>query len=378
MNDAGLRHRLRRALHGARRLAAAVTVAAVAGSAGLATAQETQPDASEATVLRIGTKEAPPFAMKAGDGRWEGISMDLLEAIAQRMGFRYELVETSLAGMVDDVASGKLDASIAAMSVTEEREKVIDFSNPYYHSGLGVAVSVKQRATLLAVVDALGSRAFLVTLGTLMGLLLVVGALMWLAERLRNAREFERNPAKGLFSGFWWAAVTMTTVGYGDKTPVTFLGRILGIVWMFSALILTSLVIAQLSASLTAERIQSRVHTVSDLAKVRVGSVAGASSLAALQGIGARPVQFPDVQAGLMALAAGRIEAFVHDEPILRWLQDSVEGVAIAPVHFAPENYAIVLPQDSPHREDINLALLDVMASNRWTMTLQYYLGPDQ
>jgi ABC-type amino acid transport substrate-binding protein len=345
--------------------------------AGAAAAQEAAPAAGDGTVLRIGTRMAPPFAMKGVDGRWEGVSIALLAAMAARMGFRYELVETSLPGMVDDVAAGRLDGSIAAMSITEDREKVIDFSNPYFHSGLGVAVAAEQRATVVALLEALGSKAFLATMGTLTLLLLVVGGLIWLAERWRNSREFERNPAKGLFSGFWWAAVTMTTVGYGDKTPITVLGRLLGVVWMFSALILTSLVIAQLSATLTAERIQSRIHKLSDLSRVKVGNVDGAASLEALQTIGVRPRAYPDVETGLEALAAGSIDAFVHDEPILVWLKDSVEGISIAPLRFAPENYAIVLPEGSPHREAINQSLLDVLASDQWTETLRYYLTPE-
>ena len=178
------------------------------------------------------------------------------------------------------------------MSVTDAREKVVDFSNPYYHGGLGVAVAAEQRATLGVVVKALGSRAFLATIGALTVLLFIVGALAWLAERRRNAREFEPTPARGLFSGFWWAAVTMTTTGYGDKTPITVAGRLLGIAWMFSAVILTSLVTAQLSATLTAERIVSRVTTVADLARVRVGNVEASASLEALRALGVRPLSY--------------------------------------------------------------------------------------
>jgi polar amino acid transport system substrate-binding protein len=75
---------------------------------------------------------------------------------------------------------------------------------------------------------------------TALGLvLLVVGALIWACERRQNPQHFGGN-AKGVLSGFWWAAVTMTTVGYGDKVPVTIGGRIIGLLWMFTAIILIS------------------------------------------------------------------------------------------------------------------------------------------
>lgn len=187
-----------------------------------------------------------------------------------------------------------------------------------------MAVAAERRPSLYAVADALRSRAFLATVGTLTVLLFAVGGLAWLAERRRNRKEFEPAPARGLFDGFWWAVVTMTTVGYGDKTPITVPGRLLGVFWMFCAVILTSLVTAQLSAILTAERIVSRVTTISDLSRVRVGNV----------------------------------------------------GIRPRPRRFAPEAYAMVLPQGSPRREAINQPLLEVLASDQWPVTLRYYLGP--
>ncbi len=358
------------------RLRGAILACVLVVVAGIAAAQEAPPGSADFDrTLTIGTREAPPFAMKTADGRWEGISIDLLDRISKRLGFSYELKEVSLLEMVDGVASGRLDASIAAMSVTAERENVIDFSNPYYHSGLGVAISAVQRATFLAVIDALGSRTFLATLGMLLLLLFAVGAMVWIAERRRNPEQFESRPARGLLSGFWWAAVTMTTVGYGDKAPITLAGRLLGVLWMFSAVILISLVTAQLSATLTAERIVSRVSAISDLARVRVGNVADSSSRVALKAIGARPTSYPDVVSGLKALTANDIDAFVHDEPILEWTRETVVGVAIAPLRFSPEDYAIVLPPGSPYREAINRALLEELASDQWPLVLRYYLG---
>ncbi len=363
-------------------LIAAATTAVQAAPAPAAPASDAAPPPAAATAeplagrtLRIGTREAPPFAMKQEDGVWTGISIDLLAGLARRLGVHYDLVETSLAGMIDDVADGRLDASIAAMTVTREREERIDFTHPFYRSSLAVAVPAQGHGTLLNVLQALASSDFLVTMGLLVGLIFVVGALAWSAERRSNSGQFEPDARRGLFSGFWWAAVTMTTVGYGDKAPVTALGRVLAMVWMLAAIMLTALVTAQLAAALTAGRIASRVNTVADLARVRVGYVEGAASLAALQRLGVRPGPYSTVDAGLAAVAAGDLDAFVHDEPILAWRIQRIGGVVIAPLHFAPQDYALVLPQNSLRREEINDSLLDELASDEWIAIQRRYLG---
>ncbi len=325
--------------------------------------------------LRIGTRVAPPFAMKAADGTWEGISIDLLAAVAAKLGVTYQLQETTLAGMIDNVADGKLDASIAAMTMTPAREELIDFSYAFFRSGLGVAVAEKRQAGPAAIWDALTSRAFLSIVGVLAGMLFLVGALVWLFERKHNSAQFESDPTRGLFSGFWWAAVTMSTTGYGDKAPKTVGGRILAIVWMFTALIVTAGFTAQLAASLTTNSIQHQVTNPTDLALMRVGNVANAASGAALQSYGVRPRAYPDVSAGLKAVTGGEIDAFVHDEPILVWEISLARGVTLAPVRFSPQDYAIVLPRDTPRREAVNRALLEVLASDRWTAIQRHYLG---
>lgn len=340
-----------------------------------AVAQETP---SSPRSLAIGTKVAPPFAIKSEDGTWQGIAIDLLSAIAAKLGVTYELHETTLAGMIDDVADGRLDASIAAMTMTAEREQVIDFSYAFYRSGLGVAVAKSRSAGLGAIWAAVTSRDFLSIVGILLGLLFAVGALAWAFERRHNPGQFEPDVKRGLFSGFWWAVVTMTTTGYGDKAPATAGGRIVAILWMFSCLILTAAFTAQLAASLTTHSLVSRVTSPSDLTRMRVGNVEGASSTETMLALGARPSGYPDVAAGLDAVAKGEIDAFVHDEPILAWEIGKISGVVLAPVRFAPQDYAIVLRQDAPMRETVNRALLDVLASDQWISIQRRYLGDTQ
>jgi len=77
-------------------------------------------------------------------------------------------------------------------------------------------------------------------------------------------------------------------------------------------------------------------------------------------------------------VARGEIDAFVHDEPILAWEVAEVPGVVLAALRFAPQDYAIVLPQGAPMRETVNRALLDVLASDEWGNIQRRYLGQMQ
>lgn len=67
----------------------------------------------------------------------------------------------------------------------------------------------------------------------------IVGALIWLLEHRRN-KIFHSNYSQGLWSGFWFSFVTMTTVGYGDKIPKHFLSRIITLAWTYTGILLTA------------------------------------------------------------------------------------------------------------------------------------------
>ena len=77
-----------------------------------------------------------PFGRLAADGSYEGIDIELIEAAAESEGFDIEFRPLGFSAGVLAVESGQVDAIIAAMSITEERKKTFDFSDPYYESGL--------------------------------------------------------------------------------------------------------------------------------------------------------------------------------------------------------------------------------------------------
>ncbi|HET9591524.1 MAG TPA: basic amino acid ABC transporter substrate-binding protein [Solirubrobacterales bacterium] len=82
----------------------------------------------------------PPFE-QGKPGNYTGFDIELMEAIAEKMGRKAEFQDTSFETIFRDVQQGKFDAAISAATITEEREKAVDFSNPYYLSEQALLVA---------------------------------------------------------------------------------------------------------------------------------------------------------------------------------------------------------------------------------------------
>lgn len=327
--------------------------------------------------LLVGTKVVAPFAMKTKAGEWTGISIDLWKEIASTLDLSYEFRELDLHGLMAGVADGSLDAAVAALTITSEREERFDFTHPFYTSGLGIAVSGEKGNPWWSVFRKFLSLAFLKVVATLSLLLLGVGALVWWLERRKNPGQFGRGTARGVGSGFWWSAVTMTTVGYGDKAPLTPAGRFVAIIWMFVSIIVISSFTAALTSSLTVSKLGSAVQGPQDLINVRVGSVPDTTSAAYLTETRLSFQRFSSAQEGLEALSQARIDAFVYDAPVLRYLinRDFSARLEVLPQTFEQQNYGIALPPRSPLRESVNRVLLKKIKGKAWQDLLYRYLG---
>ena len=116
-----------------------------AGCGGNDAAQDANADAEnqEAVVLTVGTNAAfEPFEMMAEDGETIiGFDVDLINAIAADQGMEVEMVNMEFDGLVMAVQNGQIDASIAGMSITPERQEQVAFTAPYYDAGLNIAVA---------------------------------------------------------------------------------------------------------------------------------------------------------------------------------------------------------------------------------------------
>ncbi|MDI9590345.1 MAG: transporter substrate-binding domain-containing protein [Acidobacteriota bacterium] len=113
---------------------ASLALAACGGSDGAAG------DAGKTYTIATDTTFAP-FEYAEADGTYVGIDIDLLAAIAADQGFEYELNPVGFDAALQNVQSGQADGVIAGMSITDDRRKIFDFSEPYYDSTVCCAVT---------------------------------------------------------------------------------------------------------------------------------------------------------------------------------------------------------------------------------------------
>jgi polar amino acid transport system substrate-binding protein len=339
---------------------------------------QTNPSSSP-TKLVVGTMRVPPFVLRSDDGQWSGLSVDLWKQIAAelKLDFEFREYDYDLAGLLDAVERRQIDAAVAAIPVTLEGEARFDYSHPYFAAGLGIAVRTEPQSGVLATLATFLNYQVLGTVAALFGLLVVVGALVWLLERRQDAGYFDRRPLHGIGDGVWWAAVTMTTTGFGDKVPLTWRGRSLALVWMFASIFCIALFSATMASSFVVGRLKTGITGPGDLPRARVAAVSGTAGEQWLGAQGLRARNYPFVIQASKALQRGDVDALIYERPILghmikeyRW-----RTLEVLPHTLAVRDYAIALPADSPLKEAVNRALLKIVHRPDWRDVVQRYVG---
>jgi polar amino acid transport system substrate-binding protein len=327
--------------------------------------------------LLVGVSVAPPAFMKTDDNRWEGFSVEIWEAVAHDMGLVFEYREFSnLESLLSALEQKQIDV-IPAIAVSDRFESTMDFSQSYLKSGLSIAVPAEGvEYRWINVLKSIFSPHILKAITLLFLMSLIVGIIVWLFEKRRNSEMFGEGNVKGIGHGIWWAMVTMTTVGYGDKAPKTMGGRIAAIIWMIFSIVFIAAFTATITAQLTLTELRGKVHGFNDLYHARVGCTRGSEGFAFLAKKGIAVIPFESLKEGLEAVESRKIDAFVQDEKILQYnIKTEFPGrVQVVGGTFDEYFVSIALQQNSPLRKAINQALLKFMNSDTWTELLNSYI----
>jgi ABC-type amino acid transport substrate-binding protein len=332
--------------------------------------------AQEEEPLKIAIKDIKPFVFTE-DGEKVGFSIELWQILAEEAGLPYEFIEVNtVTEQLDAVAQGEADAAIAAISMTAEREQFLDFSYTYFDSGLRIMTRSAGFLPLRSLLEVMFSREVISVFIGLFFVIIIFGHLVWLFERRRN-EHFPQSYFRGVWEGIWWAAVTVTTVGYGDKTPRAVIGRILALVWMFIGLVLIANFTATITTQLTLNELRGRIQGVEDLPGKHIATVTDSTSAEFLRRNGISFEGVDQIEEAYELLKEEKIDAIVYDAPVLMFhvsREDRADFQIVGDL-LDRETYGIALPTDSPYEEDINQALLTLRENGTYTVLYKRWFG---
>jgi len=330
-------------------------------------------------VLKIGISPFSPFALLSPNGP-TGMSIDMWQAIALQLDREFEFVACKGVGdKLKRLEEGSIDIAIGGITVTEEREVLFDFTHPVYETGLDILIPKTGRSTLIGLITSLFEGQKILFFGALLILMIVAGHIIWLVERSshKRATTFHKNYFPGVFEGMYWALITASTIGYGDKVPQRWIGRILAAVIILMFLPLFAFFVAQLSSDLTMQSLKSNISGPQDLRGKRVAVVDGTTSFHYMKKVHAYLDLFEKVEDAVDALLKDGVEAVVYDAPNLLYYANG-EGkgkVTVVGKIFEPQNYGLALPQGSPLREKINRAILKLTESDELERIKRKWFG---
>ncbi|MFM8846667.1 MAG: transporter substrate-binding domain-containing protein [Actinomycetota bacterium] len=323
--------------------------------------------AAEPTHVRVAIKHIPPFVFTDGSEP-RGFSIELWNELAKALGVSTEFVPfASVREIIAAAQEKRVDVGIAAITISADREGLVDFSHPFYRSGLRIGVPTRSGPSWLATIARFFSLDLLAMLTTLLAMTIVASHLLWFVERGVNPECFPKTYLAGVGEAMWWSVATIITGGCENKSPVSVLGRLVAVAWMLGSIVLVASFTATLASQMTAETVSGVVSGPEGLPGRLVATVAGTSAATDLLDRKARVHEYADLTEAIQETARGHVEAVVFDAPVLAHaLKENPEaGVRLIGPVFEHQDYGVVLPRGSPLRKSVNQVLLQLAEAGK-------------
>ncbi|KAK4261655.1 hypothetical protein QN277_004619 [Acacia crassicarpa] len=264
--------------------------------------------------------------------------------------------------LLHKITTGEFDAVVGDITITTNRTKIVDFTQPFIESGLVVVAPIRKSNS--------NAWAFLRPFTPLMWFVtgmsfFVVGAVVWILERRVN--DDFRGPARRQFVTILWFSFSTLFFAHRERTVST-LGRLVLIIWLFVVLILNSSYIASLTSILTVEQLSSPVKGIESLVtgKELIGYLRGSFAenylTEELNIMKSRlvPLNSPsDYEKALKdGPANGGVAAIIDERAYMELFLSTRCEFGIVGQEFTKMGWGFAFPRDSPLAIDMSTAIL--------------------
>jgi len=324
--------------------------------------------------LFVAIEVMPPCVMKSGEA-YTGFEIELWEEISKDLGLEFAYYETNMDRIFKDLIQGSAHVGFSCITINHAREKLVDFSHHTLDSGLRILVLNKKAFSLIEPVKSLFSPLVIKAMAYLGLFIVVCGHVFWWVER--GHKYIDINYFPGIFQAYWYVMVTMTTVGYGDIVPRKWFGRVMAFLVMLIGIGFFGWAVAQLSSAITLKKLHSDITDKRDLRNKIVATVAGTTSIDALNDLGAIVVPVEVIDKAIEKLLQHQVDAVVFDSPtILYYAHNEAAGkVTVVGNLFDLQYYGFLFPQGSELREPVNRALLKMHKTGQYAKIFNKWFG---
>ncbi|HAS62842.1 MAG TPA: ABC transporter substrate-binding protein [Vibrio sp.] len=332
------------------------------------------------TTLNIGSYHCPPFSILNDDNTFSGLSVLLWEKIALELNANYTITNHGLTEMLQQIEAGSLNVGVSCLSITPEREEVLDFSHSFYETHL--AIAVKQQGYLSSIKNIFTNTKLLLIVGIIFVLAAFVGIVYYLLEHRINDKLYSMPGKKAqMVEGFILGLLFITKGPFNYFEFKTLPGRVLTVFLAIFTTFFIASVTALLASSFTLGLLSSDVKSFNDLANMSVGAKKSSTSSNYLVSNAIVHRTYPDIESLLQALDGEQLDAIVADDAVLKYLikkskeKGDYEQLMVLPYRFEKQNYGLAIENNSPYREQINRALLKIRHSQEWRQALHEYFA---
>jgi len=308
-------------------------------------------------------KPVAPFVMNE-DGRLTGYSIDLWNEVARTAGWtdvEFKQVDT-VPAMIDALTSGQANVGVGALSITAERSKLIDFSHPFYDSGLDIMVKGGGSPGVFDLLKRLFTPSVITTLLTVFVGMIIVSHILWFVERHHNHEDFPKNYSDGLIESVWWSTSVLLGGYCMNKDPKGVTGRIIGTLWALIGIATIAFMTATATTVMTVDTLSGDINGPRDLQGKPVATLQGTSADRYLQAQHFQVVEFTKLEDAVDALSQDKVKAVVYDSPILMYYLAVHPSSQLHMVGnlFDKQKYGFGLQLNSKLRQQLNNAILTV------------------
>ncbi len=327
--------------------------------------------------LRVSTMLIEPFVFRDGNGL-RGYSVDVWDQVARRLNLKYEwVIHDTIDEMLGSVKAGQADLAIAAISMTPQRDAILDFTYPYFDSGLQIMVRQHPRLSFFQGIS-LVSIPFLLEV-LLMGVLagVLMAHMIWLVERRSNP-SFPRGYFAGVWEGLWWLQSIVANGVYHDSETKSVIRRLMTVTfWIFGVAIIAEFT-ATLTSALTIHQLTSSISSPADLPGYRLATLSDSTAAEFLEDHNLDFTGVDLIETAYQLLDDQDVDAIVFDAPVLLYYaaHQGNNRVAVPGKIFHLEKYGLALPESAALREDLNRVLLELYQDGTLEALQQKWFGP--